>query len=110
MRRVTATAICCVGLLLAHAGQARAFDTSFNCRIADRPDEVLICQSRELAALDRRMSSLYFELRNRLYGRRVATLADDQARWLRTRFRCGRDYDCIENAYRSRIRELREDY
>jgi uncharacterized protein len=33
---------------------------SFNCQTADRPDEVLICQSAELSALDERMSSLYY--------------------------------------------------
>ena len=41
---------------------------SFNCNAAQRPDEVLICHSDELSALDREMSSIYFQLRNGLSG------------------------------------------
>jgi len=83
---------------------------SFNCNTADRPDEVLICQSPDLCALDKRMSSQYFEMRNSLYGRRRGELERDQRAWLQSRMRCGRDRDCIEDSYRTRIRELRNDY
>ena len=83
-----------------------AAQPSYNCNMADRPDEVLICQSPQLSALDRRMSSLYFELRNSLGGRPRARLEEDQAIWLRQRFSCGRDYGCIQALYESRIAEL----
>ena len=43
---------------------------SFNCRDAEKPDEVLICQNPQLAALDERMASMYFRLRNSLAGER----------------------------------------
>jgi uncharacterized protein len=79
---------------------------SFNCNIADRPDEVLICQDGRLSALDERMSSLYFNLRNSLVGRERSRLEADQAAWLRARYSCGRDYGCIRGLYESRISEL----
>jgi uncharacterized protein len=79
---------------------------SFNCRAAFQPDEVLICQSPRLAALDERMSSLYFRLRNRLYGGARRALESEQAAWLRSRIGCGRDYGCIERHYRRRIAQL----
>jgi uncharacterized protein len=79
---------------------------SFNCNIAERPDEVLICQNDRLSALDERMSSLYFRLRNRLIGSERRQLEADQAAWLQDRFACGRDFPCIFNLYQGRISEL----
>lgn len=79
---------------------------SFNCRAAYQPDEVLICQSPRLAALDETMSSLYFRLRNNLYGGARRALEAEQAVWLRSRSRCGRDFSCVENHYRRRIAQL----
>jgi uncharacterized protein len=80
---------------------------SFNCRYARSPDEVMICQSPQLAALDERMSGLYFRLRNSLVGRERARLEADQAAWLGSRQACGRDAGCIAASYRQRIAELR---
>jgi uncharacterized protein len=79
---------------------------SFNCRYATRPDEILICQSPLLSRLDERMSSLYFALRNRVFGRERRALEAEQAEWLRSRMACGRDNGCIEGAYRARIQQL----
>jgi uncharacterized protein len=79
---------------------------SFNCRTANRPDEVMICQDRHLSSLDERMSSLYFTLRNRLGGAERRALEAAQTSWLESRFACGRDYGCIERRYDRRIDEL----
>jgi len=83
-----------------------AMAASFNCTIADKPDEVLICQNERLSSLDERMSSLYFRLRNSLAGRARDRLEAEQASWLQQRFACGRDYDCIRGLYESRIADL----
>jgi len=88
--------------LMPFAAQA----ASFNCNRADRPDEILICQNGQLSALDERLSSLYFRLRNSLGGSERRRLESDQARWLRQRFDCGRDFACIRDLYRDRITEL----
>jgi S1-C subfamily serine protease len=79
---------------------------SFNCRTADRPDEVLICQDSGLSALDERMSGLYFELRNRLRGSERRTLEVAQSAWLASRTACGRDRQCVEVRYQQRINQL----
>ena len=79
---------------------------SFNCRTATRPDEVMICQSDRLSALDEWMSSTYFRLRNSLYGRERNALESSQRAWLRSRIGCGRDFRCVERHYVRRIAEL----
>jgi uncharacterized protein len=79
---------------------------SFNCRTAELPDEILICQSPYLSRLDERMASLYFRLRNSLYGGERRALEADQRRWLNSRIACGRDFGCIRFAYETRIRQL----
>jgi uncharacterized protein len=79
---------------------------SFNCNLASKPDEVLICQRPQLAALDEQMSSLYFHLRNRLAGAALARLDAEQTAWLRQRYGCGRDGGCIRALYEQRIAEL----
>jgi len=93
-----------VASLLATAVHA----TSFNCRYAKAADEVLICQDAQLSALDERMSSLYFNLRNSLSGYRRAALEDSQSRWLHGRMSCGRDRDCVYDSYVRRIRFLQD--
>ena len=52
---------------------------AFNCSSAQRSDEVLICQSDELSALDRDLSSIYFRLRNNLLGAAGDQLQASQA-------------------------------
>lgn len=80
---------------------------SFNCRYARAADEIAICDDGQLSRLDERMSRIFFEVRDSLPGRERARLEIDQEGWLSTRRSCGRDAECIEDAYRDRIRELR---
>ena len=93
--------IALAALLLPAAAEAQ----SFNCRNARFADEIAICESRLLSRLDVRMARLFFQARESDGG---SELGDDQDAWLRTRRACGGDEDCIEEAYRERIRELRE--
>ena len=72
-------------------------------RIAQK---VLICQDNHLSALDERMSSMYFGLRNSLGGSAHLRLEADQVDWLRARMGCGRDYRCVSRAYDRRIGQL----
>src|SRR3954471_21108343 len=101
--RLTFASALVLALMLPFAAQAQ----SFNCRTAEAPDEILICQNPRLRALDEQMASLYFRLRNRLYGGERAELEASQRRWLRSRMGCGRDYSCIQGHYVQRINELR---
>lgn len=80
---------------------------SFNCRYARQADEITICEDPVLSRLDERMSRLFFEVRDAVWGRERAALDADQAEWLESRRSCRRDPECIEGTYRQRIRELR---
>jgi uncharacterized protein len=60
--------LCASTLVFLFVTPSPTYGQSFNCITADRPDEVLICQSDRLSRLDERMSSLYFTLRNTLRG------------------------------------------
>lgn len=91
--------------VLALPGIAQA--QSFNCRYARSADEVLVCQDPELSALDERLSRVFYGVRGSLGGAGVARLDEDQADWLSSRKSCGRNAACVEDTYRSRIRELR---
>ena len=88
-----------------HSWQAHA--QSFNCHYAKTADEVLICQDSQLSVLDEQMSSIFFRLRNNLPAGQLRLLDAEQQYWLRNRMSCGRDADCIENAYERRIRQLK---
>jgi uncharacterized protein len=98
--------VCALALGLTPLLPLAAGAQSFNCRTADRPDEVLICQDTHLSVLDERMSSLYFSLRNSLRGPERRALEAAQASWLRSRIACGRDFQCIEVRYERRIDQL----
>lgn len=104
MRLLSLCTIPLIALLAVYSSCVHA--QSFNCRYAKTADEVLICQDPRLSALDERMSSIFYQLRNRLYGRARADLDADQGGWLRDRMACGRDASCIASAYQERIREL----
>ena len=84
----------------------RAHAASFDCRNASNPDEVAICDSRELSELDVKMATLY-ETIIKLVGMGVRGAIQDQQRaWLQERAGCGADRACIRRLYDTRIRAL----
>ena len=91
-----------VSLLLVSSAHAQ----SFNCRNARTPDEVTICQDARLSALDERLSSRFYRLRDSLYGPDRVRLDQRQSAWLDSRHRCGSNRACIAAAYTGRISEL----
>lgn len=86
---------------------------SFNCKKARTFIEKAICGSPALAAKDRRMSALYFNVlkTTREYGEAddVRELQQAQRRWLARRDRCQTNA-CVHEAYDSRIRQLEANY
>ena len=105
MRAPSLLALAALTLIPPAAAEAQ----SFNCRYARFADEAVICQDPELAALDERLSRVFFRVRSRLDPDEVADLDREQGVWLSRRHRCGPDADCIERSYRRRIRELRDE-
>ena len=94
-----------LGVLAAPLAQAQA--ASFNCRYARYPDEVAICQSPSLSALDEEMASLYFDVLQRLRQegdwRALRAIKRGQHRWLLGRHRCGYNFRCIRRSIERRI-------
>jgi uncharacterized protein len=89
-------------LLAATAAHAQ----SFNCNYAKAPDEVLICQNKDLAQADESMADKFFRLRQELRGGQLRRLNEMQGGWLAARMTCGRDYPCINRMYEFRNAQL----
>ncbi len=79
---------------------------SLNCRRAQLTDEVTVCGSRELRALDLKMAELYADVASRLRGR--TELRQDQRLFVSKRRSCGGDYSCLESAYLARLIKLQQ--
>jgi uncharacterized protein len=79
---------------------------SFDCTRARSADELAVCASPELAALDRLLSQRYYGLAETLPADGLASLRSAQGEWLTLRGRCEANVPCIAQAYRSRIAAL----
>ncbi|HET9637787.1 MAG TPA: hypothetical protein VFP12_01100 [Allosphingosinicella sp.] len=80
---------------------------SFNCRDGKTRTEKMICSSPRLAAQDRQMASLYYDL---MAGANPATrghLRRTRDSFLARREQC-RSEDCVGSVYASRMAELRD--
>jgi uncharacterized protein len=84
--------------------QARA--QSFNCARAEKPDEILICHHRDLAALDEQLAGLYSQRLSIFSGSERQRFKREQRAWLRSRYACGSNYQCVLLHYQSRILAL----
>lgn len=78
---------------------------SFNCAQARTSGERAVCSSHELAALDRRMASLYFAAMRRAGPAEARLLRTTRDRFLGFRDRCPNDR-CIAETYRGRMTEI----
>jgi uncharacterized protein len=67
----------------------------------------MICTDPELAAQDRRMSSLFYATLARGDGDVRAALRSSRDRFLRSRDRCG-SAACVAQAYDDRVAEIRD--
>jgi hypothetical protein len=80
---------------------------SFNCRYARTASEKKVCASPALAAKDRAMASLYYDLMARADPALRAHLRRSRDAFLVRRERCGSE-ECIAAAYDSRRAEIRD--
>ncbi|HEX9948161.1 MAG TPA: hypothetical protein VGA98_11525 [Allosphingosinicella sp.] len=79
---------------------------SFNCRHGKTRTEKMICGSPRLAAQDRAMASLYYDLMARADPDTRGHLRRSRDAFLGRRERCGSE-NCVNSAYASRMAELR---
>lgn len=79
---------------------------SFNCRHAKTRTEKMICSSPRLAAQDRAMASLYYDLMANADSATKGHLRRSRDSFLGRRERC-RSESCVGSTYASRMAELR---
>ena len=79
---------------------------SFNCRYAKTGTEKMICASPRLAARDREMASLWYDLMARSDPATRNHLRRSRDAFLGRRERCGSE-GCVDSAYVARMAELR---
>jgi uncharacterized protein len=79
---------------------------SFNCRHAKTRTEQMICGSPRLAAQDRAMASLYYDLMAGADPDTRGHLRRSRDAFLGRRERCGSE-SCVNSTYASRMAELR---
>lgn len=78
---------------------------SFDCSLANHPNEQTICQSQTLSALDRGLSHIYSVLLSAVPDDR-GVHQDAQRAWLSLRQSCGQDAQCISDLYLSRASQI----
>jgi uncharacterized protein len=97
-----------LGVLVLAVAEARA--ASFDCRKARMPDEVAICQHRELSELDTEMGALWFSYRQLPFVLGMSgARRDDAGTFLAKRAACGPRVACLRELYHERNKALRED-
>lgn len=80
---------------------------SFNCRYARTRGEIMVCESDQLAAKDRRMSALFYQALADADPERRRALRRTRDAWLRYRDRCPNEA-CVSQAYDGRMQEIRD--
>jgi uncharacterized protein len=82
--------------------------TSFDCAKAASGVEKLICGSAKLSELDDALDKAYKETRTNSSQDEAKRLVSDQRQWLKeSRNTCG-DTNCLEQAYLSRIKSIKQ--
>jgi uncharacterized protein len=89
-------------LALTVAADARTQGPSFDCHRATWQDEIAICNSEELSALDRQLAKFYTDAKNIFKGGYKDHVRHAQRQWLEKRHECGSDVECLDQRYRDR--------
>ncbi|MBI1214178.1 MAG: hypothetical protein GC190_22165 [Alphaproteobacteria bacterium] len=85
---------------------ASSYAASFDCDRARTPDEVAICNHRDLNDMDVRMATLFEIAKSLVLMGERGEIQDDQREWLARRRLCRADVGCLRRSYRRRIEEL----
>lgn len=102
----TVTIVAAIVTAAVPVGSPAAAAAGFACDKAVEADEVAVCRSPELSALDVQMVTLY-DVVLKLVGMGVrADLQDQQRAFLKARATCGGDLTCIAALYDQRIASL----
>ena len=82
----------------------------FDCSKATELAEIAVCDSADLALIDREMNRIYFDKRDALKAAGklddVDKLRTEQRAFLKTRNDCGYDTACLTALYKKRVSDL----
>ncbi len=96
------------------AGVAMARGPSYACdQVRPGSIEAMICEDKELSALDRKLSGVYAAASKKAANERPPQLKAEQRGWIKGRNECWKSGDkggCVRNAYLRRIAELQARY
>ena len=84
--------------------ETASFSPSFDCSKASTLQEKLVCKDRDLASLDVELSALYKRAREAYNKDQIRS---EQRNWLRNERNSCQDIQCLNNAYKLRINELK---
>jgi hypothetical protein len=87
--------------------QAATASPSFNCQYARTRGEIAVCNDAGLASLDRQMAAQFAGAMAQADPEERAQLLSTRSRFITNRERCRAD-DCIADAYRDRMAEIRD--
>jgi uncharacterized protein len=93
-----------LGITASHA------QATFSCAEARNCTESVICATPQLGELDRRMSRLYFQLRDDSTRREARRLLESQRDWLENRNSCGCNANCLVEMYKDRIAKFEHEF
>lgn len=95
-------------------GGDKANGPSYACdKVRPGSIEAMICQDKELSALDRRLADVYAAAFKRSANERPPLLKAEQRGWIKGRNECRKNDDkvrCVRDEYRYRIAELQARY
>jgi len=84
----------------------------FNCSKATEQAEIAVCDSADLALIDREMNRLYFTRRDALKASgkqdELDALRSEQRAFLKSRNDCGYDTACLTALYKKRLDVLNQ--
>jgi hypothetical protein len=85
---------------------ATAAGPAFNCRFAKSTDEIAVCNSGTLSALDRQLNTAYNALIASLTTDQQKRLSQEENNWRQLRLGCRGSVSCLTTAYELRIQQL----
>lgn len=106
----TAIAVICLTKLNSAEAQGPSYDCT---RVEAGSVEEMICNDRELSALDRKLSEVFAMAADKAVNEHPPILKAEQRGWIKGRNECWKSDDrrgCVKNTYRLRIAELQAKY
>ena len=99
-------------LLFAFIAPVKAFEPSFDCTVTDNSVERLICESKRLSRLDRKVNDAYEQVLEKFPEDGRPEITARHTKWLEERNRAcfypeANRMSCLEKQYKKRFEELR---